>query len=292
MERVWTPEESLAYTRWLATHHYENFHVVSFLLPKRLHQDFYNVYCVLPLGRRSGRRDRRYRRKACACWPGGAANCRRCTRAQRVASGVRGAGRTRSRGIICPIEPFDDLITAFEQDQTVTRYRELRRAVPVLPLFRESGGPAGAGAVRLSRRGAAGAFRRHLHGAATRQFLAGRHCRSGKRPRVSAARSARSATAIRSRRCSRGASIARFRAAMKEAVDVARELFLKGLPLADRSTGGWRSTWTVQPRRPEGSRKDRAPGLRRPRGPAGDLQSGARGIAAGRAHAAGVFAGR
>src|SRR5215831_1921392 len=42
--REWPLEESLAYTRWLATHHYENFHVVSFLLPKRLHQDFYNVY--------------------------------------------------------------------------------------------------------------------------------------------------------------------------------------------------------------------------------------------------------
>ena len=39
----YTPEEARAYTRWLATHHYENFHVVSFLLPKRLHQDFYNV---------------------------------------------------------------------------------------------------------------------------------------------------------------------------------------------------------------------------------------------------------
>ncbi len=36
--------EALEYTRWLATHHYENFHVVSFLLPKELHQDFYNVY--------------------------------------------------------------------------------------------------------------------------------------------------------------------------------------------------------------------------------------------------------
>ena len=36
--------QAQAYTRWLATHHYENFHVVSFLLPKRLHQDFYNVY--------------------------------------------------------------------------------------------------------------------------------------------------------------------------------------------------------------------------------------------------------
>src|SRR5215813_6201463 len=44
MTRVWPLEESLAYTRWLATHHYENFQVVSFLLPKRLHQDFYNVY--------------------------------------------------------------------------------------------------------------------------------------------------------------------------------------------------------------------------------------------------------
>src|SRR5437870_12651490 len=44
MERAWTLEESLEYTRWLATNHYENFHVVSFLLPKRLHQDFYNVY--------------------------------------------------------------------------------------------------------------------------------------------------------------------------------------------------------------------------------------------------------
>src|SRR2546421_7660763 len=44
MNRVWSAQDSLDYTRWLATHHYENFHVVSFLLPKRLHQDFYNVY--------------------------------------------------------------------------------------------------------------------------------------------------------------------------------------------------------------------------------------------------------
>src|SRR5689334_23340814 len=44
MRRTWSADESLQYTRWLATHHYENFHVVSFLLPKRLHQDFYNIY--------------------------------------------------------------------------------------------------------------------------------------------------------------------------------------------------------------------------------------------------------
>src|SRR2546425_3336014 len=41
---TYTPAEAQQYTRWLATHHYENFHVVSFLLPKRLHQDFYAVY--------------------------------------------------------------------------------------------------------------------------------------------------------------------------------------------------------------------------------------------------------
>src|SRR3954465_13197264 len=44
LRKAYTPEEARAYTRWLATHHYENFHVVSYLLPKALHQDFYNVY--------------------------------------------------------------------------------------------------------------------------------------------------------------------------------------------------------------------------------------------------------
>jgi len=44
LSRTWTEPEAEQYTRWLATHHYENFHVVSFLLPKHLHQDFYNVY--------------------------------------------------------------------------------------------------------------------------------------------------------------------------------------------------------------------------------------------------------
>jgi hypothetical protein len=36
--------DSRAYCRFLATGHYENFPVVSLLLPKPLHQHFYNVY--------------------------------------------------------------------------------------------------------------------------------------------------------------------------------------------------------------------------------------------------------
>ncbi|MBI3483549.1 MAG: squalene/phytoene synthase family protein, partial [Acidobacteria bacterium] len=38
------PAAAQDYTRRLATHHYENFSVVSWLLPRRLHQHFYNVY--------------------------------------------------------------------------------------------------------------------------------------------------------------------------------------------------------------------------------------------------------
>ena len=38
------PSEAQRYTRWLATHHYENFNIVSWLLPRRLHQHFYNLY--------------------------------------------------------------------------------------------------------------------------------------------------------------------------------------------------------------------------------------------------------
>src|SRR5271170_527766 len=39
-----TVAEAERYTRRLATHHYENFSVVSWLLPRRLHQHFYNLY--------------------------------------------------------------------------------------------------------------------------------------------------------------------------------------------------------------------------------------------------------
>ena len=122
MERDWALDSALAYTRWLATHHYENFHVVSFLLPKRLHQDFYNVYAFCrwadDLGDEIGDTQ-----KACACsqwWRGTIAGH---VRGPRLASRVRCAGRARPPGIELPEVLFDDLITAFEQDQTVTRYR-------------------------------------------------------------------------------------------------------------------------------------------------------------------------
>lgn len=118
--RTWTYAEALAYTRWLATDHYENFHVVSFLLPKRLHQDFYNVYSYCrwadDLGDEIG--DTGESLRLLAWW--------------RNELDAMYAGETRHPVFVAlrrtveqygiPAEPFQDLIRAFIQDQTVTRY--------------------------------------------------------------------------------------------------------------------------------------------------------------------------
>lgn len=121
MRKVFTPAESTVYTRWLATHHYENFHVVSFLLPKRLRQDFFNVYAYCrwadDLGDEMG--DTAESLRLLAWWRVelDAMYAGRATHPVFVALGPT----VESHGI--PREPFADLIQAFVQDQTVTRYR-------------------------------------------------------------------------------------------------------------------------------------------------------------------------
>jgi squalene synthase HpnC len=113
--------QAQAYTRWLATHHYENFHVVSFLLPKRLHQDFYNVYSYCrwadDLGDEIGDTAESLRLLA---WWRGELNAMYEGRSQHPVF-VALAPTVARHGI--PRQPFEDLIHAFEQDQTVTRYR-------------------------------------------------------------------------------------------------------------------------------------------------------------------------
>ena len=116
-----TTAEAEAYTRWLATHHYENFQVVSFLLPKRLHQDFYNVYAYCrwadDLGDEMGSPEESLR--LLAWWREQLAAMYAGEATHPVFVALRG---TVARYAI-PEEPFADLIRAFEQDQTVTRYQ-------------------------------------------------------------------------------------------------------------------------------------------------------------------------
>ncbi|HUB77854.1 MAG TPA: squalene synthase HpnC [Bryobacteraceae bacterium] len=121
MAKIYSPEEGQSYTRWLATHHYENFHVVSFLLPKRLHQDFFNVYAYCrwadDLGDETG--DRAESLRLLAWWRGELD----AMYAGRANHPVFSALRSTVERHAIPREPFADLIEAFVQDQTVTRYR-------------------------------------------------------------------------------------------------------------------------------------------------------------------------
>lgn len=120
MDSAWSLEQSLAYCRWLATHHYENFHVVSFLLPKRLHQDFFNVYSFCrwadDLGDEIGDQGESLRLLA---WWGGELDAMYAGQVKHPVFTAL-AGTVRQYDI--PRQPFSDLIGAFIQDQTVTRY--------------------------------------------------------------------------------------------------------------------------------------------------------------------------
>ena len=118
--RVWTVDEAEAYTHWLATHHYENFHVVSVLLPKRLRQDFYNVYSFCrwadDLGDEIG--DTRESLRLLEWWGKELDRMYEGNASHPVFAAL--AGTAQKYGI--PKQPFADLIRAFVQDQTVTRY--------------------------------------------------------------------------------------------------------------------------------------------------------------------------
>src|SRR5499426_1018386 len=120
LQKTYTSDEGRAYTRWLATHHYENFHVVSFLLPKRLHQHFYNVYAYCrwadDLGDEIG--DPAESLELLDWWDQELRQCYAGTVSHPVFIALRNT--IDKFGI--PMAPFSDLLIAFRQDQTVHRY--------------------------------------------------------------------------------------------------------------------------------------------------------------------------
>ena len=123
MAKVHSLAEAEAYTRWLATSHYENFQVVSVLLPKRLHQDFYNVYSFCrwadDLGDEIG--DTAESLRLLAWWR---VELHRMYERGEASHPVFVALLGTAKQYSLPIAPFNDLITAFIQDQTVTRYAD------------------------------------------------------------------------------------------------------------------------------------------------------------------------
>ena len=114
-------EQASAYTRELARSHYENFTVVSWLLPRRLRADFRHVYAFCrwadDLGDETGDWQRSlelldwWRRELDACYAG----------KPRHPVFVALLSTIRKHDI--PRKPFDDLIDAFVQDQHGNRYQ-------------------------------------------------------------------------------------------------------------------------------------------------------------------------
>jgi squalene synthase HpnC/squalene synthase HpnD len=116
------PAEAERYTRWLATHHYENFNVVSWLLPRDLHQHFYNVYAYCRWSDDLGDEvaDRARALQLLDAWE----DELRLIYADGAgpAHPVLIALRETIRAKDIPLQPFRDLLRAFRQDQTVQRY--------------------------------------------------------------------------------------------------------------------------------------------------------------------------
>jgi squalene synthase HpnC len=113
-------EAAERYTRWLATHHYENFTVASIFLPRDLRQHFYNVYAYC---RWADDLADEVSNPAAALelldwWDGELQACYSGSASHPVFIALRG---TIAKFDI-PMTPFSDLLKAFRQDQTVLRY--------------------------------------------------------------------------------------------------------------------------------------------------------------------------
>jgi squalene synthase HpnC len=131
-------QDAFAYCERLARSHYENFSVASWFLPKRLRQHFFNVYAYCrisdDLGDETGdcaaslQLLDEWETELNACYGG----------APRHPVFVALAGTVREFDI--PKHEFSDLLTAFRQDQTTTRYQTFD---DLLGYCRNSANPVG-----------------------------------------------------------------------------------------------------------------------------------------------------
>ncbi len=217
--------------------------MVSFLLPKRLHQDFYNVYAYCrwadDLGDEIGDRAESLRLLA---WWRQRTGSHVCGQTPRIRYSWRSQGTVHQYRFPQPaVRRSDPRLRAGSDGDALP---DLGRAVRLLPLFRQSGGPAGAVSLRLLRCGTPAPVRRHLHRSATRQFLAGRDGRFREGSRLYPARCAGDATGIRVEDLAARKFNAAFRAAMRELWTKRANCFTKGCRSSKWWTGGWPSIWT------------------------------------------------
>jgi squalene synthase HpnC len=229
--------QSEQYTRWLATKHYENFHVVSFLLPKRLHQDFYNVYAFCrwadDLGDEMGNPVESL--ELLAWWRSELEAMYRGEVQHPVFIALEGTAKKHG----LPIELFADLIDAFVQDQTVKRYRTWE---DLFGYCRNSANPVGRLVLRLC--GYADRERDRMSDATCTALQLANFWQDVAvdldKDRVYLPLSLLDSHGCQVADIQALRFTSQFRMAMREGVQVARKLFEEGLPLAktvDRRLG-------------------------------------------------------
>ena len=133
-----TLDEARAYCKQLAESHYEYFHVASWFLPKALRPHFHSIYAYCrisdDLGDEVG--DRSVALALLDLWGRELDECY----AGRARHPVFVALSQTIQACSIPKEPFADLLTAFRQDQTVTRFADMDQ---VLAYCHYSANPVG-----------------------------------------------------------------------------------------------------------------------------------------------------
>lgn len=230
-EKAPTLEEALAYCKNLAESHYENFHVASWFLPERLRPHFHAIYAYCRISDDLGDEvpDRAaalalldlWGRELDACYEGRA----------RHPVFVALAETIRVRRI--PKEPFTDLLTAFRQDQTVTRYETME---DLLGYCRYSANPVGRLVLYTCDEVSEEHFRLSDATCSALQlanFWQDVRVDWGK-GRVYIPQADMRQHGVNDGTIAAGAATPEFRALMRKEVDYARSLFLAGLPLISR----------------------------------------------------------
>ncbi len=223
-----TLAEAVAYCRRLAESHYENFHVASWFLPRDLRQHFYSIYAYCrisdDLGDEVG--DTAQATALLGVWGSELDACYE----GRARHPVFVALGETIRACSIPKEPFADLLTAFRQDQNVTRYPAIEdvlaycrySAAPVGRLVLYACGEADEGRFRLSDATCSALQLANFWQDVRRDYAKGRIYLPQSDMRRFGVTEATIAGAV---------ATPGFRALLRHEVDFARGLFEQGLPL-------------------------------------------------------------
>ena len=226
-----TLEEARAWCKHLSETHYENFHVASWFLPKKLRPHFHAIYAYCrvsdDLGDEVGDQAAslalldQWNEELDACYEGKARHPVFVALAETI------------RACRIPKEPFADLLTAFKQDQVVTRFLTMDE---VLAYCRYSANPVGRLVLYVC--GYADPERFRLSDATCTALQLANFWQDVAsdyklRDRIYLPQDAMLAFGVTRETIERGVATPEFRALLKDQVAYARSLFETGLPLIE-----------------------------------------------------------